>query len=90
MMVIESREEVHIFNIMESLENNIIRVLRELGFSDSEAFKLESQFTFRAAVGGNMLIDVRDDPTLLEIALARPHSVGIYMFKYSDQEFKAR
>jgi hypothetical protein len=88
-VVQRSPSRIHVINTFESIDENIERILFETRHTDAEVMKLTKQFTFRLFTCG-LIFDARDIFEILELSRCFPDQYKLKMYKYTDEEFKAR
>jgi hypothetical protein len=88
-VVTRSTSMVHIINICETVDENLERILHEQRYSDEQASKLTSAFTFRLHKN-ELIFDARDVPEILELSRVFPETYKLKMYKYTPEEFKVR
>ena len=80
---------VHVINLCETVDENIMRILLEQKYSPEDAAKLTSTFTFRLHVNG-CIFDARDLQEILELSRVFPEAYKLKMCRYTPEEYKER
>jgi hypothetical protein len=72
LIVTHSKYPIHIYNSAHSLEDNMVRVLQELGFTLNDAINKSHLYTFVGNILGEHFIDARDEPSIIELCQVTP------------------